>query len=200
VNPTTVPALALLHSDADSVIPDLDARAGLYHRNRLVGGGILVRVDQQVGQYPSDLLGPGFDNPWGGRELHPSPGRCGEAVDFVAYHLIKRGQHGLLVRGAFRCQLDQLGDQIAQGLQVGHGTRNEAFPLLGRQVGLRLNELDLQPQAGEWRAQLVTGVGDQPTLLGAAVADVIEQGIEAGDEVAKFVGPLTCQPFGELLL
>src|SRR2546427_782990 len=88
----------------------------------------------------------------------PEPGRPRAAEAPV------RGLRGMLLGPR---ELDQLRDQRRHLSELLDHVAQQPFPLYRRQRALAREDLDVGPQAGERRPQLVRGVGDELALCAA---------------------------------
>ena len=106
---------------------------------------------------------------------------------------------GLAARLVAARELDQVGDEHPQLGRLLLDVGQQPRALVGRQgVGLR-QHLDVRAQAGDRRAQLVRGVGDELALGGDRALERVEHGVEVLRELADLVVGGDLDPAPEVL-
>ena len=85
---------------------------------------------------------------------------------------------------------DELGHELAHLGELLDDVGQQALPLLAGSVVGAGEDLDVRAQAGQRRAQLVRGVGDEAALAPRRVLERGEHGVEAGGQAPELVGAL----------
>ena len=169
------------------------------HLDLAAGRGPLGRVVEQVGDRALDrgrgaaderLLEVGRE-----RDVRPVPPRAADGVggDEVEPDVLRL--LGMLLRPR---ELDQLGDQRRHLAELLDHVAEQALPFRGRERALSGEDFDVRPQAGQRRAQLMRGVGDELPLGAARLLQSAEHGVEARGETAELVLAARLDPLREI--
>ena len=175
--------------EAGAVVSHGEHAAGEVHLHRRPWRAPLRRVPQQVGHGARDplrlaahkcLLEIGLE---ADVVAGPPLGALHELLHhLVEAHIVLR----LTALGAPR-QLHHVRHQRRQLVQLAHDVGPHPLALLRRQALLVLHRLDVRPQAGDRRAQLVAGVGHQVALGLHGALERVQGGVEAAREPGQLV-------------
>ena len=92
---------------------------------------------------------------------------------------------GLAVELDVAGEIDQVADQHRQLVELGDDVGEQSLALLGRHLLGMGEDLDVGAQAGERRAQLVRGVGDELALGVDRALERVEHRVEAAGQAAQ---------------
>ena len=103
------------------------------------------------------------------------------ALDRVGHELVEAQQLELGHRLLLACEVDQVGDEHGQLLELGDHVRAQPLVVARAEPGAP-EHLEVRAQRRQRRAQLVGGVGDQPALRALRLRQRREHGVEGARE------------------
>ncbi len=185
------PRPAVAHRQLAVVQPDVDGRARRVPLRGVVeqvGDGAVEPRGHALDQRRLELGGEGD-----ARRVSACPLDRGRDQPVEPY-VLDRGRVGRVVAG----ELDQVADERGQLLELRHQVGAQPRAVAGVRRPAAGEYLEVGPQRGQRRAQLVRGVGDELALRALGALERFEHRVERGREPRDFVLALGLDPAREV--
>ena len=196
----------LIGGDAGAVVADLELAVVQAHLDRRVGAGELDGVVEQVVDGAVKARRHAVDERRLELDLEAHGGRvAARPLDRLGDEHVQAHVLALIEALGLARELDQVVDERGELLELVDEIRGEARAVAGRQLVGSLEQLDVRAQARHRRAQLVRGVGDQPSLHARGLVELVhglledrEQRVEARREAAELVASILVDALAQI--